>query len=133
MDYSNELQKIAGNFSILHAEDDEIVAKICNLLLTRYFKVADTAPDGEVALAKFKSNKYDILITDLNMPKMNGFELAKELRLINKDLPIMILSGYIQADMVEKFKEQGIYYLKKPFDAKKIIELLYEMCNKIQE
>ena len=130
MDYSKELQKIAKNLSVLHAEDDEIVSNLCNMILKRFFKTADIATNGKEALGSFIINKYDIVITDLYMPEMNGFELANELRKINNELPVMILSGYIQADMVKKFKEQNIYYLKKPFGASKFIELIHEMCIK---
>lgn len=53
------------------------------------------------ALELYKKNRFDIVITDLNMPKMDGVELSKQIRTLNKDQVIIVLSGYIDDYVID--------------------------------
>jgi CheY-like chemotaxis protein len=56
-----------------------------------------TAPDGQVALELFSRGAFDLLITDFKMPRMNGAELIKRVRVLRPEAPIILISGYAEA------------------------------------
>ena len=68
---SENLRKMASAFSVLYVEDEEMIRKRISLFLQKIFKNVVTAKDGEEGLEKFTSGHYDIVITDIQMPKMN--------------------------------------------------------------
>ncbi len=129
MDYSIELSKISKKLKLLHAEDDEIISSICSYIFEEYFESSDIAMDGQIALDMFHENDYDLIITDFDMPKINGLDLIKEIRKVNKKIPIMILSGYLQEFLLSKVKEENVFYVKKPFDPDHLIKVIYEMIQ----
>ncbi len=129
MDYSIELTKKGKKLKLLHAEDDEIILSICNYIFEEYFESSDTAENGQIALDMFHKNHYDLIIADFDMPLLNGLELIKKIRKVNKEIPIMILSGYLREFLLDKIKEEGIFFVKKPFDPDNIVKVLYEMVQ----
>jgi DNA-binding response OmpR family regulator len=77
---------------------------------------ADAAADGEEALDLFFSNEYDLIVLDLNLPKVSGMEVLKEIRLDNKDIPVLILSARSAVtDKIAGLDEGANDYLAKPF------------------
>ena len=76
----------------------------------------DLASDGEEALDLFFSNTYTLVVLDLNLPKLDGMEVLREIRLDNKDLPVLILSARSEVeDKIAGFDEGANDYLAKPF------------------
>lgn len=103
-----------GRAKILLVDDDEEVRTItCDMVGELGYKVS-TAATGEEALARIRDERFDLLITDVLMPGMNGVELARRVRSYNANLPIIFSSGY--AD-VQVFGEELSYeaVLRKPF------------------
>ncbi|MBC8352024.1 MAG: response regulator [Planctomycetes bacterium] len=88
------------------------------------------AADGQEALKFFRSSVFDIVITDFNMPKMNGLELVKEIRAAGSEVPILMLTTEAERSMVVAAIQAGVSgYLIKPFDSsllKKKLEKLTE-------
>ena len=81
--------------------------------------------DGEEGLRMFYAEKPDVLVADVMMPKMDGFTLARELRSINSEVPIMFLTAKnLKDDILEGFKLGADDYLTKPFS---MDELVYRM------
>ena len=80
------------NYKILYTEDDETLGFLTKDNLEQYYDVTHCA-DGALALTAFKSGSYDICILDIMIPKMDGFELAENIRKINSDVPIIFLSA----------------------------------------
>jgi DNA-binding response OmpR family regulator len=115
---------------ILIVDDDAITRKIIFKSLQEYFSRIVVATDGEDALKKYQAeNSFDIVITDVNMPKMNGIELSKAMRSIKQDQPIIILSSTTDANSLISLIEIGIdNFLLKPFEferlARKILNIL---------
>ena len=128
MEYFKELKKICSNLSVLYAEDDQVVGKTTEMVLNSIFGRVKLVEDGQKALDEFKLHKYDIVITDLKMPGLDGYELSKEIKSINEKIPIVIFSGYLQEKMKEKFEEMGIYYIRKGFRPEAFFKSLYEAC-----
>jgi two-component system, chemotaxis family, chemotaxis protein CheY len=109
--------------SILAVDDSATVRKFVSVALTMQGFSVVTACDGMDALEKLPSQQVDLVITDLNMPNMDGFELIKALRenLAYKDLPVIILTSL--TDDVSKDRGAGLgvsSYLVKPFSLEKI-------------
>jgi DNA-binding response OmpR family regulator len=110
---------------ILLAEDDENLGS----LLREYLKVksfeTDWVTDGEIAYSHFRKNQYDILILDIMMPKKDGFTLAKEIRMINREIPVIFLTAKsMKEDILEGFSIGADDYITKPFSME---ELLYRI------
>ena len=78
------------------------------------------AEDGEMALEKFHQGNCDVLITDLRMPKMDGFKLMAEIKKANPRLPIIIISGY--SDEFETSNSN--YVIEKPFKEDELVKKL---------
>ena len=111
--------------NILLVEDEpDLVLIIRNTLTSQGFNVR-TAMDGEEGLRMFYAEKPDVLVADVMMPKMDGFTLARELRSINSEVPIMFLTAKnLKDDILEGFKLGADDYLTKPFS---MDELVYRM------
>jgi len=109
---------------IMVADDSSTVRKFVSFSLKmKNFKVL-TAEDGMDALEKMSLAKVDLLIVDLNMPNMDGYELIRTVRQSEDyhDLPIIILSSERSEEAIRKGKEVGANaYLVKPFDSKKVL------------
>lgn len=78
-----------------------------------------TAFSGAEALEKFKKNNIDVVLTDINMPGLNGLELANEIRNSNVDINIVLMSGYDFPKGTEEFNR-----IAKPFWYKDLLELI---------
>jgi len=107
---------------LLLAEDDENLG----LLLKEYLNAkgfdADLFPDGEIAYKGFMKGHYDICILDVMMPKKDGFTLAKDIRIVNADIPILFLTAKnMKEDVLEGFKLGADDYMTKPFSMEELI------------
>lgn len=109
--------------TILVVDDSSTVRKFVSVSLSMQgFRVV-TAEDGMDALEKLPKEPVDLIITDLNMPNMDGMELIKTLRTNTtfKDLPIIILTSLKEAALKEESSSMGVIsYLNKPFSLEKV-------------
>lgn len=107
---------------VLLAEDEMALATIIKESLeTRNF-IVTIARDGEMALDLSTTQKFDVLVLDVMMPKKNGFEVLKEVRIWNKETPVIFLTSNAQtSDVVYGFKSGANDYLKKPFSMEELI------------
>ena len=126
-----ELKFYASSLNILVVEDDHDLRESLQELLATLFREVHIAKDGLDALKKFKENRYDIVLTDINMPLMNGVDLSRELRILNKDQCILVLSAYID-DFVIDLIDIGIQGLIiKPYDIEKFLMVLSKNCENL--
>lgn len=110
---------------ILLAEDDENLGILLKQYLNAKSFDVDLYPDGEQAFKGFKKEPYDLCILDIMMPVKDGFSLAKDIRVINSDIPIIFLTAKsMKEDVFEGFKIGADDYIAKPFN---IDELLYRI------
>lgn len=108
---------------ILIADDSPTIRKFVSLSLKMQGFEVLTASDGMEAVELLPSNKIDLVITDLNMPNLDGFELIKSVResFQYKEIPIIILSSLSGSKEIEMGIKTGANsYLVKPFDPKRI-------------
>ncbi len=107
---------------ILLAEDDENLGMLlCEYLQAKGY-ATDLMPNGEDAYNAFVADQYDICIFDVMMPKKDGFTLAKEIRLLNSDVPIIFLTAKtMKEDILQGFKAGADDYLSKPFSMEELL------------
>ncbi|MBA6313272.1 response regulator transcription factor [Cellulophaga baltica] len=120
-----------NKIKIVYAEDELSLGKIVKESLeSRDFNVYHCA-DGYSALATYHEVSPDILVLDIMMPKKDGFTLAKEIRLENKQIPIIFLTAKSQTkDVVEGFELGGNDYLKKPFSMEELIVRIHSLLER---
>jgi DNA-binding response OmpR family regulator len=120
-----------NKINVLLAEDEVSLAKLVKESLeSKHFNVT-IANDGRQAIELYKNTKFDILVLDIMMPKIDGFTLLQEVRLKNREIPVLFLSAKSQAhDVVKGFELGANDYLKKPFS---IIELIVRIHNLIKK
>lgn len=113
------------SLKILFVEDENDLIEIIVDTLKKLDADYLTASNGKEALAIIEKNMdIDIIVTDINMPVMNGLVFIKELKDRNISIPIIIMSAHTEVDYIEKAKEMGVdNYLLKPFDFLKFIDI----------
>ena len=113
------------NLHILLCEDEESLGMLVREYLEANGYNAELFLDGEAGYRAFMKKKYDMCLLDVMMPKMDGFALAKEIRLVNSEVPIIFLTAKnLKEDILEGFKLGADDYLTKPFS---MDELVYRM------
>ena len=116
---------------ILIVEDEQLLAdSVCELLKRRGFE-ADTAYDGESGLQYAELGVYDLIILDVMLPGIDGFELAKRLRLKHIGTPILMLTARSGLeDRIAGLDSGADYYLTKPFDARELLSCVNALLRR---
>lgn len=113
-EYNKEIE-LLKDLSVMHVEDDTSVRESLMRFLKRRFTRIYTAKDGAEGLEMYKANRPDIVITDIQMPVMDGIEMSKHILSINPDAVIVITTAFNEKPYIDKATEIGIFdYLKKP-------------------
>ena len=112
---------------ILLTEDNKVNQDIILGLLAHSGIDIDIASDGVEAVEKFKKNSYELILMDLQMPNMDGYEATKIIREQNKDIPIVALTANAMKDDIEKTKKAGMNeHLNKPINVENLYNTLLE-------
>lgn len=121
-----------SKIKILLAEDEPALGLIIKESLeTRNFEVTHCL-NGEAAFDFFTKQQFDLLVLDVMMPKKDGFSVAKDVRKIEKNIPIIFLTAKSQTqDVVEGFNAGGNDYLKKPFSMEELIVRIHSLLGRI--
>ena len=107
---------------LLIADDDKEIRELLEFDLSHSGYETDVAKDGEEALQKALSGNYDIILLDVMMPKMNGFDVCKHVRSVKPSIPILMLTakGTI-TDKTQGFDSGADDYIVKPFDIQEVL------------
>ncbi|WP_264553820.1 response regulator transcription factor [Flavobacterium sp. N2038] len=109
-------------FKILYTEDDETLAFLTKDNLEQNNYEVIHCCDGKLGLEVFKKESFDICILDIMMPKMDGFELASEIRKLDTDIPIIFLSAKtLKEDRIKGLRLGADDYLVKPFSIEELM------------
>lgn len=107
---------------ILLAEDDENLGGLLSEYLQAKGYDTTLTANGEEAYSAFLAGKYDICIFDVMMPKKDGFTLAREIRMVNTEVPIVFLTAKtMKDDILQGFKAGADDYLTKPFSMEELL------------
>jgi two-component system, chemotaxis family, chemotaxis protein CheY len=126
----------ATDMKILIVDDFSTMRRIVrNLLKEIGYANADEAEDGVIALQKLKAGKYDFVISDINMPNMNGFELLRAMRAEPelKTIPVLVVSAEAKKEDIVNAAQAGANgYIVKPFTKGTLEEKLQKIISKMQ-
>jgi signal transduction histidine kinase/ActR/RegA family two-component response regulator len=112
---------------ILVIDDEESVRDILSRMLKTKGHRVVVAPNGEEGIERFKSDAFDLVFTDLGMPKLSGWDVGKTIKGINPKTPVAMITGWgVELDR-EKLNESGIdLIISKPFNFDQVIDLVSE-------
>src|SRR3978361_1555623 len=111
---------------ILVCDDQEMMRDSLAATLAREGHEVTAATDGAFALQRLASGRFDLLITDLKMPRMTGIELLAEAKRLKPDMPVVLMTAFATvATAVEAMKLGAYDYIQKPFDGDEL-KLLVE-------
>lgn len=133
-DYKITLKEVASNLTLLYVEDDPETRKVFEKLLTPYFKTIKSFNNGKEALDEYVHTQYDLVLTDMAMPEMDGLELIEKIHLINRAQYIIVCSTYDQPLLLIGLLNEGVDgFIMKPVDVNNALKNLCRVCTHIQE
>lgn len=133
-DMIETIKTLSNNIGVLYVEDNLGLSKNVETLLLRVFKSVYIANDGEEGYREFLKNRPKIVITDINMPGMNGFEMVKKIKETESDCKIIILSAYDEKSHLHTAINLGVFsYLNKPAKAPELISTLHDAVLSIHK
>jgi len=132
MTINNQYNKILKTLNILYIEDEETIKENVKKTLQLFCENVLDAQNIKEAKELLQNNRIDIIISDINLPDISGIDFIKELRKIDKTIPIIILSAYTDKKyLLEATKLKLIDYLTKPVDFKSLNTALYNCVDEI--
>ncbi len=115
---------MVDNIKILVVDDERIIVRSVQMILKAEGYSIEGASSGKDAILKMEQNSYDLVLTDLNMPEMDGISLIRWLRPNRPDVGIVILTGYPSQETIKEALELGIIdYVPKPFTPSVLIDV----------
>jgi len=124
--------KSLKNIKVLLVEDEENIAKLLKSAIGNKFYSFSLALNAKEGLEKFMQISPDIVITDINMPFMNGLEMANELKKIDPNIPIIVLSAFSNREKLLEAIDVGVVkYFLKPYDPDEILEYMHSIADKL--
>jgi YesN/AraC family two-component response regulator len=128
------LLEFSKPLNVLYVEDDLTIRANYAKVFTDLFASVDLAQDGEEGLEKFLNNTYDIIITDISMPRMNGIEMIENILNKSPEQIIIVTSAHDDSAYLLKLIELGIEkFLIKPINFKMMTLVLFRTCKRIFE
>ncbi len=126
------LKEKAKKVSVLYVEDEEVLRNKTGSMLSKLFKKVELAADGIEGLDKYICNKYDIVITDISMPKMNGLELISHIHKANPHQEIIIMSAYTESEYTDQINTANVTgYIYKPVEMNQMFEVLNNSLDRL--
>ena len=123
--------KILTKPTLLYVEDDLEIMQNTKFILEEYFREIYTSVDGKDAFEKFKNNKPDVILLDINIPSLNGIELAKKIRQIDNNVPILFLTAYSDKDrLISAISIGTSSYIVKPFKMNELQDAIKKTIDK---
>lgn len=118
---------ILKNITILYAEDEKDLREVTHQILKGFTKKQYVAQNGQEGLELFKKyeNEIDLIITDVNMPILNGLDMVKEIKKINMNIPIIVATAFSNKEYLLEAIDIGVdKYVLKPIDIAKLLQVM---------
>ena len=123
-------------YKILVVDDEPTIVRLMEFILARQGHEMIVAVNGEEALEKIKSQQPDLVLLDIMMPRIDGYEVAQRLRAdpATASLPIIMLSAKAQDEDIRKGVEVGVdEYVTKPFTPDHLVQVVAKYLDKLKE
>jgi two-component system, OmpR family, response regulator ChvI len=133
---NSQIKNSAPRIMVVDDEDD-VILELRVVLEDNGFKV-DSFNDPLLALENFKADLYDLLILDIKMPKMNGFELYKQIKKVNNKVKTMFLTALTELQEYEEFRKEVSpklgerYFVPKPIENEDLIKRVNKILSQIE-
>lgn len=125
-----DLQKFSLRLSVLYVEDNGSLREETKKIFDPLFVRVDLAQNGEEGLAKYNHAHYDIIITDINMPVMNGIDMIERIREINPEQKIIAISAHDESSILINLMRKGVSsFILKPINLNELLTVLYPVCR----
>jgi len=127
------LKNLTKDLVVLYVEDDKNIQKTMFKYLNKFFSSVVLASDGEEGLEKYQTQDFDMVITDLSMPKMDGIEMIAKIKELNINQIILITTAHSESNYMLNAIRHGIDgYIVKPFDFTQLNNELYKISSRIK-
>lgn len=128
-----EVIKYTKNLKLLYVEDNQEARESTLIILSEFFDDITVAVDGEDGYNKYKQNNIDLIITDINMPVLNGLDMVQRIKKDNKEISVLVLSAYNESEYFMQSIKHGIDgYLLKPIDMTQFLSVLGKIVQKVK-
>ncbi|MBO9603180.1 MAG: response regulator [Novosphingobium sp.] len=125
-----EASNWSGGGRILLVEDEDMVRAVAERALTRQGYEVTTAADGEEGYEKVaQGGQFDLVVSDVVMPSMDGPAMARELRKIAPGLPVLFMSGYAEEQLRNEIDIENMHFIPKPFSVQQIANKVAEVLG----
>ncbi len=133
MENLQDVIRLGAKLDILYVEDDKALLQETSNILEKIFKRVETARSGAEGLLKFTQNHYDLVITDIEMPDLNGLEMSQKIKEIDSQVPIVVISAYSNSSYLIEAINIGInYYVLKPILLPQLLSTLHSVVEVIE-
>lgn len=116
-----------GTLIVLYVEDEDTVREIIGRSLRRACKEVHLAANGQEGLELFKKHHCDLVVTDIEMPVMNGIEMIRRIKEMDNEKPCVVVTAYKDENHHSDLAEMTIY---KPVDLQELREAMIKACKK---
>ena len=123
----NEIKLKLKDLTVLFVDDEEFVVETMQDILPMLFKKSYFAYDGLDGIEQAKKSHIDILITDLSMPKMNGLDMIKNIKVFNPEIKVICISGHNESEFLQKAKKLKTSFIIKPISSNELFKALGEV------
>jgi DNA-binding response OmpR family regulator len=119
----------AGAHRALIVEDDPAIRRLVEKLLARRNLDIDSATEGRTALEKLRTNRYSVLVLDLMVPEVNGFEIIEFIKEQNLRLPVAVVSAVSHQALTRLDLDVVKVVISKPFDVDEFTKAILTLCD----
>ncbi|MDD2829736.1 MAG: response regulator [Sulfuricurvum sp.] len=125
-----DVQKFSKNLKVLYVEDNDVLRKETAALFQPFFASVDLASNGQEGLEKYNHERYDIVISDINMPLMNGIEMIGRMQEINPEQKVIAISAHDESDFLLQIIRRGVSsFILKPINLDEMLRVLYTVSR----
>ena len=128
----DKILALTKNLSVLIVEDELALRESFQFLLQNLFAEVDTAEDGQEALNKMDERDYDIVLTDLSMPRMSGLRLVDTIRTKSQSQIVVAISAHDDEEFSDALAPYNVKLLTKPLEMDKLFETLVPLCEQLR-
>ncbi len=116
------------NIKLLYVEDNELVRKDTLEMLDIFFEEIIVSMNGQLGLEEYTNGTFDLILTDIQMPIMDGIEMIANIRKVDRNIPIIIISANEQEEN-ETIDMDRTYYLQKPFMLDSLVSIINDISS----
>jgi two-component system response regulator YesN len=122
-----ELKEYLSDKKIIFVDDDESICNGFEILTNKYFEKVYVYNNPQDAIDGLKEKDVDMVISDITMPDINGFEMVRSMREIKQNFEVIFISGHNESEYLDKMREFGGHYIIKPINHQLLFEKIIEI------